>query len=34
MGESSGAKDFSIARSELRLEGYHSKLTRAAMKNW
>jgi hypothetical protein len=34
MGENSGAKDSSITRSELRLEGYHPKLTRAAMENW
>jgi hypothetical protein len=34
MGESSGAKDSSITSSELRLEGYHLKLARAAAKNW
>jgi hypothetical protein len=34
MEESSGVKDSSIIRSELRLEGYHPKLTRAATENW
>jgi hypothetical protein len=34
MGESSGAKDPSITSSELYLEGYHSKLARAAIENW
>jgi hypothetical protein len=34
MGQSSGVKDSSITRSELRLEGYHPKLARAATENW
>jgi hypothetical protein len=34
MGESSGVKDSSITRSELCPEGYHLKLTRAAMETW
>jgi hypothetical protein len=31
MGETSGVKDSSIMRYELRPEGYHPKLVRAAM---
>jgi hypothetical protein len=31
MGQSSGAKDSSITRSELQPKGYHPKLMRAAM---
>jgi hypothetical protein len=34
MGESSGVKDSSITRSELRPEGYHPKLARAATETW
>jgi hypothetical protein len=34
MGESSGAKDSSITRSEICPEGYHPKLTRASTENW
>jgi hypothetical protein len=34
MGESSGVKDSSITRSELRPEGYHPKLTRATSETW
>jgi hypothetical protein len=34
MGESSGAKDSSITRSELHPEGYHAKPMRAATENW
>jgi hypothetical protein len=33
MGDSLGVKDSSITRSELRLEGYHPKLMRAATEN-
>jgi hypothetical protein len=34
MVESSGAKDSSIVRSELRPEGYHLKLVRVATETW
>jgi hypothetical protein len=34
MGESSGVKDSSIIRSEIRPEGYHPKLMRAASETW
>jgi hypothetical protein len=34
MGESSSAKDSSITRFELCLEGYHPKLAMAAMETW
>jgi hypothetical protein len=34
MGERSGAKDSSITSFELCLDGYHSKLERAAMETW
>jgi hypothetical protein len=34
MEENSGAKDSSITRFELHLEGYHLKLVRAATETW